>query len=346
MKGINIPIYLKVDTNIIGEIKGYLNEMPIDLTKVLIVSGTNYTAGFAKQVHLQLKKESNISHMIIQDNTIETVVKINEKIILEEYSTIIAIGGGRVLDVCKYTSYISRIDLVCIPTTLAHDGIASPIAVLKIGDEVKSLGCDVPKSVLIDLDIIYASPLESKKSGVGDILSNVTAIFDWKLSGSKTGENINDFSVMLSEIAYKSIVNHRSRDLEDREFLYDLSKAIILSGLSMEITGSSRPCSGSEHLFSHALDLYDEINLPHGIQVAVGSVMSSYIQKQEFKEQINFLKEFNIPYSPVTAGINEDLALSAWMNAKNMRKGRYTILNILENEQETYINAIKEINKL
>ncbi|WP_342508549.1 iron-containing alcohol dehydrogenase family protein [Sporosarcina sp. FSL K6-2383] len=345
MNGINIPIYLKVDTEIFNKIKNHLNEEQLDLTKVLIVSGLNQTAKLAEQVYNQLRKSLNVTHLQIEENTIENVTKINEKIILEEYSTVIAIGGGKVLDVCKYAAYTSRIDLVCVPTTLAHDGIASPIAVLKIGEEVRSLGCGVPKSVLIDLDIIRKSPIESRKSGVGDILSNITAIYDWKLSSKATNEEISEFSLMLSEIAYSSIVNHRCRDLDNMDFLYDLSKSIILSGLSMEISGSSRPCSGSEHLFSHALDIYGETKLPHGIQVAVGSVMSSYIQKQNFEEQINFLKEFNIPYSPLSAGISDKVALTAWMNAKSTRKGRYTVLDAIDYDKEYFMNIIQEINK-
>lgn len=346
MRGINIPIYLKVETNILKNIETYLSDAQINSSKILVVSGENHTAKLAEQVCIQLVKNYNISRIEISDNTIENVTKVNQKIIIEEYTTVIGIGGGRVLDVCKYASYTSRIDLVCIPTTLAHDGIASPIAVLKVGGKVKSLGCDVPKSVLIDLDIINKSPLISKKSGVGDILSNITAIYDWKLSGEKTGENVNDFSLMLSEISYNSIINHNCRDLNDMDFLYNLAQSIILSGLSMEIADSSRPCSGSEHLFSHALDLYNtRVNIPHGIQVAIGSVMSSYIQKQDFEKQINFLKEFQIPFSPLSAGIPNDIALSAWMNAKSTRIGRFTILDSIDYTEGFFKDVIQEINK-
>ncbi len=46
----------------------------------------------------------------------------------------------------------------------------------------------------------------------------------------------------------------------------------------MEISGSSRPASGSEHLISHALDAISERPRLHGLQVGIATYIISVLQ--------------------------------------------------------------------
>ncbi|WP_230688576.1 iron-containing alcohol dehydrogenase, partial [Streptococcus pneumoniae] len=78
-----------------------------------------------------------------------------ERAIATDIDCIVGMGGGRVLDVCKYASFISKRPYLSIPTTAANDGIASPVAVLKRQDDrPKSLGAAIPSMTLIDIDVI------------------------------------------------------------------------------------------------------------------------------------------------------------------------------------------------
>jgi glycerol-1-phosphate dehydrogenase [NAD(P)+] len=49
----------------------------------------------------------------------------------------------------------------------------------------------------------------------------------------------------------------------------------------MEIAGSSRPASGSEHLISHALDEILVTPKMHGIQVGVSAYLCALLQENE-----------------------------------------------------------------
>ena len=64
----------------------------------------------------------------------------------------------------------------------------------------------------------------------------------------------------------------------DLEGIRLLATALMLNGIAMEICGSSRPASGSEHLISHALDLISEKPHLHGLQVGVATYMISQLQ--------------------------------------------------------------------
>ena len=57
-----------------------------------------------------------------------------------------------------------------------------------------------------------------------------------------------------------------------------LGTALMLNGIAMEICGSSRPVSGSEHLISHALDATSKRPRLHGLQVGVASYIISRLQ--------------------------------------------------------------------
>ena len=76
-------------------------------------------------------------------------MSVAERVIATDIDCIVGMGGGRVLDVCKYASYISKRPLLSIATTMANDGIASPIAVLMRKDKKpKSLGCAMPSMLI------------------------------------------------------------------------------------------------------------------------------------------------------------------------------------------------------
>jgi glycerol-1-phosphate dehydrogenase [NAD(P)+] len=342
---VQLPTSMKIEENLLEDL--YKHISIFKLQKVLVVTGTGETSKYGTLV---IEKNKNvlddcIDHITINDNSIENVRYISDLIIQNEYTLLIGIGGGKVLDVCKYASHMCRIDFVCIPTTIAHDGIASPIAVIKFNDGVRSLGCEIPKAVLIDLDIILKSPDETKLAGIGDILSNITAIYDWKLSCNKNMDEINDFALLISDISVNSIINFQAKNLNDPLFLRELAISLVLSGLSMEIAGSSRPCSGSEHLFSHSLDLYfPNIRLPHGIKVAVGASISSYIQENRHLEIKEYLRKFGLPTSPKEAGIPDNIAIQALMLAKSTRKNRYTVLDEIELSETYFKHVLDKVN--
>jgi len=110
----------------------------------------------------------------------------------------------------------------------------------------------------------------------------------------------------------------------------------------MCIAGSSRPASGSEHLFSHALDtLMPEKKSLHGEQCGVGSIMMAYLHKLPWQRIVENLKRLGCPTTAREMGVPDDIIVKALMMAKDIKKDRYTILNEADLNEEKARNLAR-----
>ncbi|MGP3482539.1 iron-containing alcohol dehydrogenase, partial [Escherichia coli] len=142
------------------------------------------------------------------------------------YDAVVGIGGGRTLDVAKYAASLSGLPMVAVATSLAHDGIASPVASLE-GDDSghkSSYGVQMPIAVVVDLDYVRRSEPAMRRSGIGDTISNLSAIADWRLAERYRGEAVDGVAVTFARVAATSLV-HRGDGIEDDDFLIALAEA-------------------------------------------------------------------------------------------------------------------------
>lgn len=341
-------------TQIISIKPGAIKEIAKSLTeygisgKILYVSGTTVDKIYGEDVKKQIEQVGRIKIEIIANNTIVYAMNIAERIIATDVNCIIGLGGGRVLDVCKYAAYIAKIPFLSIPTTAANDGLSSPIAVLKRQDnKVKSLGCAMADMVIVDTDIIYNGPLELIKAGIGDTISNYNALIDWKLACTRNKDIMNGYAYLMSQNAV-DVLMRTSYTKICQGFIEVLVNSLVLSGIAMDFAGSSRPVSGAEHLFSHALDYYSEWRNLHGIQTALGTVAILKMSHKRYKEVKDYLEKFNIDINPKRLHIDEKTFVYCLQHAKQMRKNRYTVLDELDldtnNIKKIYREIIKEFN--
>ena len=69
-------------------------------------------------------------------------------------------------------------------------------------------------------------------------------------------------------------------------------EALISAGVAACIAGSSRPCSGSEHLFSHALEYVAGNNCGlHGERVGLGTIIMAKLHGLDWRQIVKTLKE-------------------------------------------------------
>ncbi|MDD2310520.1 MAG: iron-containing alcohol dehydrogenase family protein [Desulfuromonadaceae bacterium] len=190
-------------------------------------------------------------------------------------SAVIGLGGGRALDVAKYVAFLGRLPNIAVPTSLSNDGFCSPGASLTVAGSKRSLPAAIPFGVIIDTDLCLAAPEQLWLSGVGDLAAKLTAVRDWKLAFHAVGEPVNDFSALLSDATVFQFISRPARDQEGARLL---GTSLMLNGIAMEVCGSSRPASGSEHLISHALDRISARPRLHGLQVGVAAYIVSRLQ--------------------------------------------------------------------
>jgi glycerol-1-phosphate dehydrogenase [NAD(P)+] len=191
-------------------------------------------------------------------------------------AAIVGLGGGKALDVAKYVAFLAKLPYYAVPTSLSNDGFASPQSSLTIDGKRRSLAAAMPFGVVVDTSVCAAAPRQLTLSGVGDLAAKFTAIHDWKLAFHQTGEPVDDFAALLSDGAVHAFL---ARPVLDEEGMRLLATSLLFNGIAMEVCGSSRPASGSEHLISHALDELSERPRLHGLQVGVATYVVSLLQK-------------------------------------------------------------------
>lgn len=327
-----LPIIFQVDEGIILNVNDFLKRNKLLFSNVLVVSGASFSQKYASEIVVA----NNWNHYILKDNTSKDVDDLKRFVLENNIDLIVGVGGGKVIDTIKRVSYLTHINLFAIPTIISNDGLISPISVIKNKEGLsESLPGMMPMGVLIDIDIIRQSPINFIRAAAGDILSNISATNDWILAMKSEKDSINDIAFHLSRSAANSLVYYKEVDLNSKQFLRQIVQGQINSGISMALAGTSRPCSGSEHLISHAIDyLQLSENILHGTQVASISLFTLFLQEKLFDEYLVYAKQTNIPllFTSMITDFSEELFLKIIGKAREMRPGRYTVLHELSDE--------------
>lgn len=196
---------------------------------------------------------------------------------------LIGVGGGKALDVAKYAAFLAELPYVAVPTSLSNDGFCSPQASLTLEGKRRSLHTSLPEAVVVDLAVCQGAPLTLWHSGVGDLSSKFTAVSDWRLAFDRRRVPVNDLAALMSDA---SVFQFMANPVMDERGMRLLATALMLNGIAMEIAGSSRPASGSEHLISHALDMTGARQRLHGLQTGTAAYLVSNLQNGNHHETI------------------------------------------------------------
>jgi glycerol-1-phosphate dehydrogenase [NAD(P)+] len=276
--------------------------------------------------------------------TVDAAVDLVDEARRGSYDAIVGIGGGRVLDVTKFAAARLGLPMVAVATNLAHDGIASPVATLDNDKGRGSYGVPAPIALLVDLGLVRSAPRSSVAAGIGETLSNLSALADWELSHRVTGEAVDGLAVSLARTAARSVL-HDPGDLDSDDFLTLLAEALVLSGLSMVIAGTSRPSSGACHEISHAIDLlHPRRARPHGEQVAVGAAFATFLRGDEplLATMTSVLRRHGLPVTPGDLGFTDEEFVAIVAYAPQTRPGRFTILEQLDLDESRLREAVKD----
>ncbi|WP_394129187.1 iron-containing alcohol dehydrogenase [Shewanella maritima] len=251
-----------------------------------------------------------------------------------QIEVVIAFGGGKVLDVCKRLATMRSLELVVIPTALSSDCISSPVAVITDDSGLKqSLPAAIPNYIIVDTSICINAPKRLTQAGVGDLLSNYSALLDMQYSEAQ--QPFDGFSFLLAKSAANEVLAMNDASLENVTFIGHLAEGLILSGLAMGFSGDSRPCSGAEHLISHALDYLKLGTGLHGEQVAMATRYCFFLRQAldlpTFEPQVlTLMDNIGIHSTPQQLNISQTEFFEALKIAPTMRKGRITFLETLD----------------
>ena len=340
-----LPRLIIVGEKNINDIGSFLKSLK-NIKKVSLVSGNN-----VKKI-VQNKIESSLSASKIQmvwhlaeTNDKRSIKKIEQDVGKSKSELIVGVGGGRSVDIAKIIGFNLDLPFVSIPTSASHDGIASPFVSIK-GNKPHSLVATAPLGVFVDVDIIKKAPKKLLASGCGDLIAKITAVRDWQLGRDKTGEYYGRYSADLALMSAKILMEHSSRFSKKGLDVREVVEALISAGVASCIAGSSRPCSGAEHLFSHAVDKLEPGIGLHGEKCGIGAIMIAKLQGQDWRKIVKTLKSVGAPTTAKEIGLKSKVLAKALTIAQSLRPERYTILKEVNMNENKAINLAKSTKVL
>ncbi|MFD4611540.1 MULTISPECIES: iron-containing alcohol dehydrogenase family protein [unclassified Streptomyces] len=281
--------------------------------------------------------------------TLDDAVRLAGEMKAGHYDAVVGLGGGKIIDCAKFAAARIGLPLVAVPTNLSHDGLCSPVATLDNDAGRGSYGVPNPIAVLIDLDVIREAPPRFVRSGIGDAISNISAVADWELSHRVTGEKIDGLAAAMARQAGGAVLRHPG-GVGDKDFLQVLAEALVLTGIAMSISGDSRPASGACHEINHGFDLlFPKRAASHGEQCGLGAAFAMYLRgaHEESAGMAEVLRRHELPVLPQDIGFTVDEFVRVVEFAPETRPGRYTILEHLdlktEQIKDVYADYVKAI---
>ena len=295
----------------------------------LVVTGPD-TKNIAGRMVMDMLSDSglDVSSFVVNNNTLCEVTAVEERIKELKPNVVLGVGGGTKIDVAKLSSTRQNLPFISVPTTASHDGIASPVAAVKGLSKPYSVMAQSPMAIVADTDIIIRSDYRFTASGCGDIVSKFTSVRDWELAHNVKNEYYGEYAASLALMSSRLIT--KNADIiqpGSEEGLRLILEALISCGVAMSIAGSSKPCSGSEHLFSHALDMIEPNGSLHGEQCGVGTIMMAYLYDIDWKGIKETLRKTGAPTTAEELGVEPESIIKALVQACTIRPERYTILD-------------------
>jgi glycerol-1-phosphate dehydrogenase [NAD(P)+] len=325
-KWMQLPRDVLVGHDVLGQLPQVCDDLSLG-DSVLIVTGKHTMEVAGRQVVKMLSRDYDTSTFLAEEISPEVIRKAEEE--AREAKFLVAVGGGKVIDTAKVASFNTDRQFISVPTAASHDGIASASASVPTPQGNLSLQAQPPVAIVADTGIIASAPHRLLASGCADVISNCSAVLDWELSHRLRGEPISEYASTLSRITAEFMIRNADLIKPNREeTAWMVTKALVASGVAMSIAGSSRPASGGEHKFSHALDRIAPGRGLHGEKCGIGTIITMFLHGGNWQEIRDSLKKIGAPTTPKDLGIDDATAVEALLLASTIRPERFTILDM------------------
>ena len=190
-----------------------------------------------------------------------------EKIISEfsdsNFSNIIGVGGGSVLDVAKFVAYKLKKTKIMIPTTFGSGSEVTRIAVLKVNGKKQSFHDDkmIADTAIVDSYFLQNTPEIIIKNSAIDACAQCTEGFDSK--------NSNTYTKLLCQKAFDVLENAILNKKYD-----DLARGSLYAGLGFGNTSTT---------LGHALSyVFSNEGISHGHALAFTTAVAHKFNESKF----------------------------------------------------------------
>ncbi len=323
---INIPLFLRVYDNALSDLGSILSNAGYQ--KVIVYFGNDLIDLFGNTVmsSLQASDVEVLAYKELDTIDMQDIIEIAFSL-PSKTQAVLGIGGGKVIDAAKYISYLKKLPFISIPTSTSSDGFASSSASLLLNGKRNSVPAKMAAGIIVDTQVIRTAPERFIFSGIGDMISKITSLYDWLYEEQCGNTQIDDFAMMLAKKAVNSFVRTPYESIKDQIFLKELVDSLAMSGIANEIAGSSAPVSGSEHLISHALDKILDVPQLHGVQVGIATYLMSKVQNHRYVRVDTVLEQTGFYDYVKTLQMRKSDFLQAIDMAPDIKPNRHTYLH-------------------
>ena len=337
---INIPKILETNIGSTKKISCILKQYHFQHVACLMgkglrdMFGRDITDGFENDEDIELVineeyEELNVCSLIVKAYNLP-----------KNIDCIIGIGGGKAIDSAKYLAFLLKLPFISVPTSISNDGFSSSMCSLYVDNKRTSVQATMPFGIIADIGILKSAPERFYFSGIGDIVSKITAVYDWEREDSIKNGTLNHFAALISKKSVNSVVRLPFSYIREDMFIEEVIDSLIMSGIAMEIAGNSAPASGSEHQISHALDLILEKPCLHGIQVGIATYIMSIVQDHREKRVYEFLRAVGFFEHAKSCKLQKSDYIEAIKLAPQIKPNRNTYIND-EKHRNKAIDVVK-----
>lgn len=212
---------------------------------------------------------------------------------------VLAVGTGSIHDPSRMACARQNKPLALFATAPSMDGFASYNAPIVDGNFKTTHAAKCPEVIIADTKILAQAPTELKSAGFGDMVSKYIALIDWQVSHLVTGEHYCEKVAALTRSATDRLMGMADKvTLNDEEAAGAVFESLLMTGIAMAFTCTSRPGSGTEHIMAHYWECLEllEGKIPnyHGEDVGVATlIMLKYYNELIKKQTIRTHKEIN-----------------------------------------------------
>ncbi len=248
----------------------------------------------------------------------EDITRIKNIILKENCDSVIAIGGGKVLDAGKLLADSLSIPVVTLP--LSASTCAGWTALSNIysneGQFIKDIDLKTcPKILVFDHSFIKTAPKRTLASGIADALAKW---YESSLTSSNVNDGIVQQAIQISRVLRDQLlIDGESAYKSQAE--YNLSWSNVIEGCALTAgliggLGGEKCRTAAAHALHNAITQIVPTNNPlHGEVVGVGILLQLKLEEkknnnklasQSIKQLLTFMKKLDLPTSIADLGIN------------------------------------------
>lgn len=331
--------------------KGAIQQLPEEILrfgkKAFLVGGRTTLPMVREMVERKIQDQGIETEWVLMDepNSVDFAKRLTVAAKEKDAEVIVAIGGGKCMDLCKVFSDMAELPIITVPTSVATCAGSSAVSIMYTKEE-GSYDCSIPKekevdSVLADLDIIAKSPKRLFASGIMDSIAKLPEIVNGKKDMNYPQVSIYKHMAYLNSVfIYHFLVDNGLKVYENPQADETLLRDLVLVNLIITsmVSGFS---SGSDQL-AVAHGLYDGTrkffpreskDALHGEIVAVGILMQMRFNgdpEEEYQRILGMMKAMNMPTKLKELGVEPTEENVARLKEYNIMKNNMVSKEDLE----------------